>query len=70
LDFESVVVEVEGTGDRVACGDSVVRRGAELSFKGRKALGWVVVVDAGDIQSDGGKPVLERSPEYEKTGLY
>jgi hypothetical protein len=68
LDLESV--EREGTGDRAVRGDSVARREAELSFKVRKALVRVVVVDAGDIQSDGGKPVLERSPEYDKAGLY
>lgn len=70
MDFESVVVEAEGGGDRAVRGGSVAIIEAELSFESRKALEWVVVVDAGDIQSDGGKPVLERSPEYDKTGLY
>jgi len=69
LDFESVVAEVEGTGDRAVCNVSVDRREAELLFKVRKALGWVIVADAEDIESDGGKPIFERSPEC-RIGLY
>ena len=66
LDFESVTAQVEGVGDRAVHEGAVDIREAELSFK---VLGWAVVADAEDIESDGGKLILERSPGC-KTGLY